>query len=84
MDADIVRAANDIVGQLSADVQSKIDSGTCDWEGTALLETDVVNNLVQLDVTKKEPPSGWVCEEPGCIVKNNLWFNLSDGVFFLY
>lgn len=73
---------NQIIAHLSADVQSKLDSGACDWEGTALLETSVVNNLLQLDVIKTEPLSGWICEEPGCTFQKNLWLNLSDGVFF--
>lgn len=70
---------NQIIAHLSADVQSKLDSGACDWEGTALLETSVVNNLLQLDVIKTEPLSGWICEEPGCTFQKNLWLNLSDG-----
>lgn len=75
---------DEIIAHLSADVQNQIDSGMCDWEGTSLLETSVVHNLVQLNVTKEKPLSGWVCEEPGCNFQKNLWLNLSDGVLFLF
>lgn len=76
---DIVSA---IIAHLSADVQNKIEQGLSDWTGTPLLETELIHNMVQLDVTKQEPEGGWVCEEPGCGHRSNLWLNLIDGVGF--
>lgn len=34
-------------------------------------------NLLQLDIGKKIPPSGWKCEK--CDLTTNLWLNLTDG-----
>lgn len=35
------------------------------------------NNLLQLEPSKKIPPSGWKCER--CDLTTNLWLNLTDG-----
>lgn len=34
-------------------------------------------HLLQLDIGKKIPPSGWKCEK--CELTTNLWMNLTDG-----
>lgn len=34
-------------------------------------------NLAQISIGKKIPPSGWTCEK--CDMKDNLWMNLTDG-----
>uniref|UniRef100_A0A1I7YHJ4 Ubiquitin carboxyl-terminal hydrolase n=1 Tax=Steinernema glaseri TaxID=37863 RepID=A0A1I7YHJ4_9BILA len=40
-------------------------------------------NIEQLpSMGKVIPPSGWVCEEEGCGLKENLWLNLADGTIY--
>lgn len=80
----LLSVVDEIISHLSVDVQNQLESGVCDWEGTALLENSIVDNLVQLDVIKKKPLDGWVCEELGCNLKKNLWFNLTDGVNYFF
>lgn len=36
--------------------------------------------IFQLDNIRPVPPSGWICEEEGCGLTENLWINLTDGV----
>ncbi|XP_012943911.1 ubiquitin carboxyl-terminal hydrolase 5 [Aplysia californica] len=47
------------------------------WEGEKLRVSKHAENLLQLPVEKKIPPSGWKCEK--CDLTCNLWLNLTDG-----
>ncbi|XP_059141257.1 ubiquitin carboxyl-terminal hydrolase 5-like isoform X2 [Physella acuta] len=47
------------------------------WEGEKLKVSKYAEHLLQLDIGKKIPPSGWKCEK--CELTTNLWMNLTDG-----
>ncbi|KAI1713908.1 ubiquitin carboxyl-terminal hydrolase domain-containing protein [Ditylenchus destructor] len=68
-----------VIDHKSAHIQQNTEQGL-DWDGTEVYESDLVNNLIQLDVQKSIPEGGWVCEQEGCDIRQNLWLNLSDAV----
>lgn len=47
------------------------------WEGEKLQVSKHAENLLQLNNSKRIPPTGWKCEE--CDLTTNLWLNLTDG-----
>jgi ubiquitin carboxyl-terminal hydrolase 5/13 len=76
---DIYNSSRSIVYHTSASVQERLDAGVSEWDGEQIFESENARNLYQLDNGKKIDYHGWMCDEPDCGLKENLWLNLTDG-----
>lgn len=79
---ELFQFANSVIEAYSNVLKDQLNSGGSFWDGTAFIqESEKIKNLIQKDgITKVEPERGWICEEAGCGLKENLWINLTDGV----
>uniref|UniRef100_A0A183CAR3 Ubiquitin carboxyl-terminal hydrolase n=1 Tax=Globodera pallida TaxID=36090 RepID=A0A183CAR3_GLOPA len=77
-EAGIPRICEEIIAHVSAELQQRLNSGISEWDGEERTVAKAAEDLVQLNY---EGPSisysEWECAN--CGLKENLWFNLTDG-----
>uniref|UniRef100_A0A914XX36 Ubiquitin carboxyl-terminal hydrolase n=1 Tax=Panagrolaimus superbus TaxID=310955 RepID=A0A914XX36_9BILA len=76
---DIYNSSRSIVYHTSASVQERLEAGVSEWDGEQIFDSENARTLIQLDNGKKLDYTGWMCDEPECGLKENLWLNLTDG-----
>lgn len=75
--APILDSANAIIAAESATRKSEREAVAGTWDGEVRMVSKFADNLEQMTIDKKIPPSGWKCQN--CELTTNLWLNLTDG-----
>ena len=75
----IYKACHSIVTHTSAAIQERLEAGVSEWDGEQRFDSENARNLKQLDNGRRHDYTGWMCDEPDCGLKENLWINLTDG-----